>query len=394
MILWIADLTILMTGLFLFRGAISQLGSYFQNRFLAFPDKGVGTFKMLEGTALCAVSHGSFLQNQYGAMALLNSRSYSKHYAVLLLCLGILGMWTTLFGALVLWKIEASYFIAAAVVFYFSERWFSRGRQIFKMLLGLGMLSMGSAMLIQAQPQIIALLGESDFHFLLADGRFGAQLALLLGSFIVTAFIGLESWTVFVGIAFLVSGTLSLNGAVALVIGELLAHVWVIAWRARKLNQDAKSVSISYAIAGSCGLILGFFIAGLLRTVFAWGYTFEGNELENRVWQFLAMFIVIIFSQLIPLMVWGHFAARKKLEEIQKGEYFARSWLHQGLLSKSFIAFVIANLEKRLGLLEKQTRGLSPEELKQVPATFQKQHETEIANLSQWISRSTPFDRT
>lgn len=389
MILWIANLTILMTGLFLFRGAISHLGAHFQRRFLGLPEKGVSTIKMLIETKLCAISHGSFLQNQYGAIGLLNSRSYSKHYSVLLLCLGILGSWTTFIAAALLWRIEGYYFIAAGVLFYFSARWLGKGRQIFKMLMGLGLVSIGSAMLVQAQPQLNSILGESDFHFLLADGRFPAQLILLVGAFFVTALIGLESWTVFVGIAWLISGTLSMNGAVALVIGELLAHVWVIAWRSRRLNQDVKRISVSYALWSSGGLLIGFLLAGLLRTLFSWGYSFEGNELENRVWQFLTMYSAVILSQLLLLMLWGHFAARKRLDEIQVGEYFSAEWIHQGLVSKSFLKFILEKLETRLTHLRSQSRNLNSDERVQVPVTFLKHHEFEIDQLSKWIPKAS-----
>jgi hypothetical protein len=389
-LMWLGSLVMMFSGLLLFRHGVSTLGARFQKMYLDLPDTGVSTFRMLVLTKLCAVSQGSFLQSQYGAVALLNSRSYSKHYSVLLLCLSAAGLWTTLLGVLVSWQLQGAIFLGLSVVFYLSQYWFDKGRTIFKTLAGFGILLMGMQWALRDQTLLLSALGESELHFLLADGRFFAQLIWLLTSFAATLLIGIESWSVFLALVLLATGSLSLNGAVALVVGELLAHVWLLFWRSRKLNQDVTALTRSYAIASSVGLCVGFVLAGLLRTVFSWGYTFELNEIMDKNLQFFAMYLVVILSHSLAVLSWGHFAARRKMDEVQTGEYFSVRWIERGLVAASISNFVLRKLNERLALLIAQKKSLNPDERMQIPTVFLQNHENEIIKLSQWIPRARP----
>jgi Na+/phosphate symporter len=384
---WIGDLALILFGLSMFRKSMSQAGAFFQNKFLNLPENNVSTLKMLVVTKLCAFSQSSISESQYGAVALLNSRAFSKHYAVLLLCLSVVGLWTTLFGALVMWQFEGAWLLALGVIFYLTNLWFGKGEFLFRMFLGLGILCWGALHLMQDQAAFISTLGESELHFLLADGRFPAQLAWVLVAFLITLLVRVESWSVFFSIGAIAAGSLSLNGAVGFIAGELLAQVWILAWQSRRLNKDTRQIAKSYAVASSAGILIGFVLAGLLRTVFSWGYEFETNELTNRVWQFLSMYFLVIISQMLVSMIWGHFSARKKLDEVQTGEYFSAQWIRQGLISKSVLDFVFQKLNLRLALLLAQKKSLTATELEKVPLNFRRSHEHEIAQLTMWLPK-------
>ncbi|HEY8269276.1 MAG TPA: hypothetical protein VIG33_00185 [Pseudobdellovibrionaceae bacterium] len=382
--MWLSAIAMMIGSLSVFRLGIGQCFGTLQTRFLNLSES-VPLFKMLLTTKLCAVGQGSFVQSQYGAVALLNSRSFSKRYSILLLCLSSAGLWTTMMGILLAWQINGEILLSVAVCVYLFYRWTKKGLGFLIILTGLGGFLVGAQWVLQKQSILLSVLGESEFHFLLADGRFPAQLLWLFVTFVLTLVIEIESWATLTALVLLVAGSLSLNGAVAIIIGEILAHVWVLSWRSRKLNQEAKMTAKSYAIASTVGLVIAFFAAGLLRDAFAWNFTFEGNPLTEKSWQFLSFYLLIIIAQTLTVLLWGHFAAQKKLDEVQKGEYFSVRWISRGLVSNKISDFILKKLKERLDLLLNQKKDLDSKERAQIPGAFLKVHEQEIAQLALWL---------
>ncbi len=342
-------------------------------------------FKMLITTGLCAVGSGSFIQTQYSAVALMNSRSFSKHYAVLLLCLSGVGLWTTAIGIALAWQISGEILLAAALVLYFYLHWAKKGLGLFKLVAGLGGFLKGAELVLQRQSILFSALGESEFHFLLADGRFPAQICWLVVAFVLTLLIGIESWAVIVGLVLLIAGSLSLNGAVAIVLGEMLAHGWLLWWRSRKMNQDVQTTTKAYALVNTVGLVIAFFAAGLFRNGFIWTFSLGSNQLIEKSWQFLSMYLLIVIVQCLTVLTWGHYAAKKKVGEVQTGEYFPTQWISRGLISVGILDFIIQKLNERLDLLSAQQNALNTKDRAQIPAAFLKIHEREIAQLALWL---------
>ena len=383
-LMWLGSIALMFFGMELFRSGVSDLLAPLQKRFLNLPEP-TGVMNMVATTKLCNLGQGSFLQGQYGAIALLNSRSFSRHYAILLLCLSSAGLWTTILGIGLAWQMSGEVFISAALVIYIAVFWLNRGKNLFKSILGLGVFLSAAEWALQKQSILLSLLGESDLHFLLADGRFTAQIVWLCAAFALTLVIGIESWAAFLALTLLVAGSLSLNGAVAFVIGELLAHVWMLWWRSRKLNQDVQSVAKAYAVSATVGLIIAFFLAGELREIFSWTYSTEISQIGERSLQFLLLYLVVIIAQALPVLGWGHFAARKKYDEVQKGEYFSTRWISQGLVSNSILDYIFKKLNERLHLLIDQRKKLNEDEKAQIPPRFLQDHEQEVSKLTLWI---------
>lgn len=382
--MWLGPVAMMIGSFIVFRFGVGQCLEALQKRFLTLPES-TSMFKMMATTKLCVLSQGSFIHAQYSAVALLNSRGFSKHYAVLLLCLSGVGFWTTMVGVLAAWQISGEILLTAAFAVYLYSRWTGKGLGFFKLIAGLGGFLTGAQWVMQKHSILLSVLGESEFHFLLADGRFPAQLLWLLVAFSLTLVIGIESWAIFVALVLLVAGSLSLNGAVAIVIGEILAHVWVLWWRSRKLNQDVQTTVKAYAVASTLGLVMAFFAAGVLRDAFAWSFTFEGNPLTEKSWQFLSMYLLIVMVQTLTVLMWGHFAAQKKFDEVQKGEYFSVQWISRGVISPHILDFILNKLNERLELLQAQQKELDTKDRAQIPAAFLKVHEHEIAQLSLWL---------
>ncbi|MGZ3796433.1 MAG: hypothetical protein ACXVB1_08715 [Pseudobdellovibrionaceae bacterium] len=386
-LMWLSAVAVMIGSFIFFRLGVEDCLIGLQKKFLSLPEP-TSLFKMLLTTKLCAVGLGSFVQAQYSAVALLNSRSFSKRYGILLLCLSGAGVWTTLSGILLAWRLNGEILLTAALVIYFYWRWTHKGKGLLRLTAGVGGFLMGAQWVLQRQSLLLSALGESEFHFLLADGRFPAQFLWLLVSFLLTLIIQVESWAVFTALALWMAGSLSLNGAAAIVIGEILAHVWLLHWRSRSLNQEVRKTTLSYALASTLGLGLAFIAAGGLRWVLAWSFTFEGDLLSQKSLEFLSVYLVITIVETLTVLGWGHFAAQKKLDEVQKGDYFSVQWISRGLVSLPILDFILQKLKERLDLLLAQKKDLSLKERTQIPETFLRAHEQEITQLALWIPQA------
>jgi Na+/phosphate symporter len=383
-LLWLGSLVGLLAGLSLFRSGMGRLFAPLTKNFLRLPEPS-SLLGMLVITKLGAIGQGGFQKTAYGALALLNSRSFSRRYALLLLCLAGAGLWTTLVAAALAWQVNGAYLLGVSVLIYVYSWWTQKGFELFKAVFGLGLFLSQAELLLRNQSVLLSVLGESEFHFLLADGRFAAQLVWLAAAFVITLLVQFESWAVFLALGLLAAGSLSLNGAVAFVIGEMLAHVWMLAIRSRRLNQDAKKIAMAYAGVGTFGLLIGFFLAGGLRELFSWGYSFEVSQITEKSLQFLAMYLTVIAAHAVTVMVWGHFAARTQVDEVQKGEYFSTRWIRQGLIDPEILNFILTKLQQRLALLHDQQKSLNLQERAQIPPAYLADHEQEIVKLSQWL---------
>lgn len=385
-LMWLACLGLLLFGLGLFQGALSDAGAFLQKRFLDLSENENSLFKILLLTKMYALSCGGLVRTQYNAMALLNTRTFSKRYSILLLCLSSVAVWSILLMGLGIWLIHWSTLIGFAVVFYLIYFWFGAGKLLFKMFFGLGLVFLGAQLALRDQSILLSTLAEGEIHFLLADGRFTSQFIWLVTSFVMTLLIGVESWSVFFCILLLSSGSLSLNGAVAFVIGELLAHLFVLRWRSRRLDNVARKIAKDYTLASVFGLVVGFVVCGEIRGVFAWGYGFGSNDIVNKNIQFMILFFALIVCQTLTTMAWGHFAAQKKMDEIGAGPYFSPQWIRQDLLSRGLFDYIQEKLKKRLTQLLDQKNNLSTTEREKIPRGILQNHDGEILNLTHWIS--------
>jgi len=385
-LMWLPPVLLMIFGLEVFRRGISQWLAPLQQEFLQLPED-ASTIRKLIVTKLCNVSFGSFVQNQHSAVALMNSRSFSRHFSVLLLCLSAAGLWTTLVAILLAWKINGGIFAGLLILAYLSYQWTGRARSAVYIFGGATALLAGAQWALQMQSLLMSILGESDFHFFLADGRIPAQLVLIALSFVLTILFSIESWAVLLALVLLIAGSLSLNGAVAIIIGEMLAQVWILWWRSRKLNQDVQETTKFYAIFSTLGLVAAFILTGFVRDILAWDLKFDTDLITEKSLQFTVMYLVVIIAQCLAVLTWGHFAARKKVDEVQTGEYFPTSWISKNLIAESIASYLITKLKDRLDLLIAQKKSLNTQERSQIPQNFLNVHEQEITKLTQWLTQ-------
>lgn len=383
-LMWLGPVILAVAALRWLSGATGSSWTGLQKRFLAMPES-AGLFKTMITTKLCGIGLGGFLRTQYSAVALLNTRAFSRRYAILLLCLSSAGTWITMLGILLAWQVDGGIFLALWFLIWLCSQWANKSWNWQYPVAALGVFLAGTLWVLQKQSILMTILGESELHFWLADGRFPAQLLWLVVSFLVTLLIAVESWAVILALILVVAGSLSLNGAAAFIIGEMLAHVWMLWWRSRKMNQDVKALTKQYALYSTVGLVIAFFVAGLLREAFAWTFTFEASQLTEKSLQFFSLYFVIVVIQALAVMIWGHFATQRKVDEVQKGEYFPLQWISRGLISSEVLDFILKKLNARLDLLLAQKKDLDAKDRAQIPAMFLQEHEHETTQLALWL---------
>lgn len=385
-LMWLGPLVVLFAGLEIFRRSGSALGARLQERFLALKPP-LSDFGLFVSTKLCAFSQGSLLQNQYTAVALLNGRVSSRRFALVLLCLSSVGSWTTLAGICLAWQLSGFYLLSVALPIYLVQFWTGRGQKLLRVVFGVGLFLLGAEWALRQQSILLSILGESDLHFLLADGRLPAQMLWAGVTFVLTAIIGFESWAVFLAVILVAAGSLSINGALGMFFGELLAHTCLLVWRSRKLNADTRVLVKGYAVSSSLGLVVGFVLAGFVRDVFVWGFTFDASPLAEKSLQLAILFLLMTVSKMVFAMVWGHFAAKKGPDEVQAGLYFSHQWLDRGWISPRVMSFLRQRLGTRLRDLRQQITAVE-ETRSKLPAGLLKMHDEEIQQISIWLQQS------
>jgi Na+/phosphate symporter len=393
-LMWLGPLVLVFAGVEILRRGLSGWLSRFQRPFLQLGTSSAGavsSLKMLIVTKLCAFSQGSLLQNQYSATALLGARISSQHYALVLLCLSGVGCWTALLCTGLAWQISGFYLLVCSFIIYLWKFWTGRGANLGQAVFGLAIFLLGIEWTLRQQGVLFSVLGESDFHFLLADGRLPAQMIWLVISMVLTTLIGLEFWSLVLSLVLVAAGSLSLNGAIGLMTGELLAHLLLLVWRSRGLNAETKSLVKGYAMSSGLGLVVGFFVAGYLRDIFAWSLTFDASQLIEKNLQLGLLFVSLILSKTIAAMIWGHFAAKAGMDqaqrEVQVGQYFSPRWVERGWISQAVLTFLRERLMLRL--VELRAQALQMDEARgSIPAQLLKVHQSETVQLSEWLRQT------
>jgi len=387
-LMWLGPFVGAVVALWWFGFSISAVSGGLQKRFLNMPDPSPVVKTMLM-TKFCGLGMGSFLRAQYSAVALLNTRAFSRPHGILLLCLSSAGTWVTMLTILLAWQFDGGILVLPWFVLFLVFRTAGVSTHWIRPLLSFAALMSLLQLLLLKRSILMTTRGEIGLHVPLTDGRLPAQLLWMAVSFVVTLLIGVESWAVLLALVMVVAGSMSLNGAVAFIIGEMLGHVWLLWWRSRKLNQDVKSLTKTYALISTLGLVVAFFAAGFLREIFVWNFTFEGNQLTEKSLQILSLYFVIVAIQALAVLIWGHFAAQKKIDEVQTGEYFPIQWLSLSMISAETLDFILKKLSERLELLLAQKKDLDLKDRAQIPANFLSEHEKEISQLAAWLPKAT-----
>lgn len=323
----------------------------------------------------------------YSSMALYNLRVQSLQPSVLVMALSPLGAWwILLLGALFL-KVNGFFLMGVGALSLLTIFVTPGFKNVFRWFFFTGLFLVSGELVLKNSSVIQTMLGQSEFAFFLADGRFPTVLALLAVGLLLSLVIQVEFWAFAVAIALLVTNAISLNGALGLVAGERIGRMLFFWFMTRPLNQDCRRIGNHLAAVSVLGAILGLLVAGELRSYFL-SLSLDLSNFQARIFQFTILFAIILMGQFIAQMIWGHFGSRVVIDVVQDAKYLSPRWQQWELLSRDQIKWSHDKVQKRLSEIRYHLAGLNSLKEGQVPEPIQARLKAEEAQLSRFLHDS------
>lgn len=381
-LMWLGSFVLMLFGL---QESQKALSAYLANLQKAFWDKGLdATFGQMLVRALdVVILEASPSKTLYSGMALRNLKVLGLRSSILVMCLSILGGWWALLLGLLFLSFNGFFLLGLCVIVFFNFGATAKLRHLLRLIFASGVFLIGGEMMLRNSSVIQTLLGQSDFAFMLADGRFGAVLGLLAISMVLSLFVQVEFWSMALGLSLLVTNVLSFNGALALVAGERAGRMLLFWWQTRNLDQECRRLGAQLSGVSIAGVLFGFGVAGELRNLFYLGFSSDLTVVQDKSLQFVFMLVVILFFQFVAQMAWGHFAAKAQAEEIAEAKYLPVSWVTQDMMSPIAWVWAKEKVQKRLSEIRYHLQGLGTLKEGQVPETVQSRLKDEEQQLSQ-----------
>ena len=369
-LMWLGSFALMLYGLSESRNALANLFS--------------SLFKNLDSKSAIANSvllEASPQKSLYSGMALYNLRVLDGTSSVFMMCLSSLGAWWVFLLAFLFMKINGLVALGLAAILFLSFLP-AKVSSLRKGLIAVGIFLLGGEMMLRQSSMLSLMMGESNLAFFMADGRFGAVLVLFLLAAVLSAFVEIEFWSLVLGMALLISNTVSLNGALALFAGERVGRVLLFWWRTQKLNQACRHLGKFFGWVSSSGAVLGLFVAGAIRESSSWGYSSGMISVQDKLSFYLVLCLVICLFQFASQMVWGHFASRIKVVDLQEAKYFPTFWLERKLLADSVRVWARGKVHQRISEIRYHQQGLNTVKAGQIPEIMQNRLRDEEQQLA------------
>lgn len=379
-LMWLGSFVLMMFGLVTSQKMASETLSGLQKKFL---NKGLDSdFKsMLIRSLDVVVLEASPQKSLYSGIGLYNLRVLGLRSASLVMCLSTLGVWWVLILAFLFMSFNGLFLMGVCSLGLLSAFITSRGEKILKWIFATGAFLLGGEIMLRNSSILQSTLGESDLVFFLADGRFPSVIGLLVAAMLISLVVQIEFWSLALALCLLFTNVLSLNGALGLLAGERLGRMLLFWWHTRSLNQDCKRLGRQFAAVSALGVIVGLLLAGEVRETLYLGYSSGMASFQDKSLQFVMLFIVILFCQFIAQMVWGHFAAQAKMDELQDPKYISKAWFRPEFFSATNFGWAKEKVHKRLSEIRYHVQGLGTLKEGQVPEHIQLRLRSEESEL-------------
>jgi hypothetical protein len=382
--MWLGSFALMMFGMTETQKHIAALFAPVQKKILIKGLEGPLS-QMFPRVAALVFAEASPQKSLYAGMALKNMRVLGVRPSVLMMCLSTLGAWSIILLGMFFLGFSGLFLMGFGVILLFGLSKMEKLKDMIKVIFSAGLFLLGGEMIMRQGRVIPMMLGESDWAFFLADGRFAAVFGILILAFLISLIIEIEFWSVALSLSLLVGGVISLNGALGLVAGERMARAVLFYLRTRKLNDTCKKIGLGFSVTSFLGALLGLFMAGFVREGLPYVYSSEGEILQDKVTIFIALWVVILATQFVAQMIWGHFGGAYKESELQEASYFTKAWVQKELISVSALLWSLAKLHTRLSELKYHLQGLGTLKEGQVPEHIQSRLKTEEQEVSKLL---------
>lgn len=212
--------------------------------------------------------------------------------------------------------------------------------------------------------------------FFLSDGRFPAVLALTALVAAITALVPLPGFALLVILIGSTAGILSINGAVAVWIGESLGTSLRAFYFGRRSHQGPRELSRDL-LAVTVAAALLFVPLGFIARDYATGVT--GTSALNQILP--VVLTMIFFFEMIALVLLsgaGHFRAKTLPQDVLESDLWA--WSETRRAPRADLKAWIAAVEDRLHSMNAVRGGFNQQEWEKVPLAVRNasQKETEL----------------
>ncbi len=182
-LMWLGSFVLMMFGLSSSQKHASEFFSDLQRKFL---DKGleVNLRQMFIRALDVVVLEASPQRSLYSGIGLYNLRVLSLRPSSLMMCLSTLGAWWVLILGFLFMSFNGLFLMGLCSVMFLSALVSSRLEKVLKWIFSTGLFLLGGEIMLRNSSILQTTLGESDFVFFLADGRFQA----MFGFFVVVLF--------------------------------------------------------------------------------------------------------------------------------------------------------------------------------------------------------------
>jgi hypothetical protein len=239
------------------------------------------------------------------ALEILNENT--RRHSLVHLCLSGLSafIWWVLFY--LLFKIAGAFLLFAGAIAHFSKKRFPYVASFFWFVFFTGLFVMSVELALRPGTFLTRSQDLQSIVFFLADNRWPAILGCIVLAGAATLLLRLEGWAWMAALLGVVMGIMSINVALAFVLGEGLGWQFLLWWESRR-QAKVKKLTIEMLGVYILAMILFFSIYAYLRNQFVF-FRFAGdlNNLLARLGDFLFVVPVWIAFQTIILLIWGHF---------------------------------------------------------------------------------------
>ena len=385
MFIWLGSLALLLFGWNLMWRSVNELASSLHKTLLE--KRSPETVYLFARILSLNLSTASAKANVQDGILCWNLALKKRRESVLRLCLSSLG-WILPLLVTTLYLGFSGYFVLGVAFFgFFSFTQKYTSKSLWGALCGLGIFLIGSEVSLRQAPMLLNALGAGELTFFLADGRFTAVLSLVLLSLLISMFLNIEMWSLVVALSLLVTNVVSLNGALGLVTGELLALPILMIWRTRKMAVVQKRTILLFGLSSMIGTLLGFWMAGELRSILGLGFSDEFSAYQGRIMQIVLLTTVVLGVQILVLMILGHFLSKETEADVFDGVgYLDSSWKTD--LSPALKEWLDARVSQRLSEIRYHIQGLQSLPAGKVPVPVQNRLILEEKQLSDFVQSS------
>ena len=374
-LIWLGSFAVMLFGMSESQKQISKFTFEWQKNILS---KGLETSfsKMLLGSLALVVAEASPQKSLHSGLVLFNLRILGLRASLLQMCLSVLGAWWILLLGFLFLGVNGFFALGLGSLVFLNvgltEKWKVGLRALFSM----GLFLVGGESVFRNSSVLLTTLGQSELAFFLADGRFGSMVLLGLLGIVLSFFVQVEFWSFALGLSFLISSTISINGALGLVVGERIGRMLLFWWRSRVLSLDCQRLVSQLTLSSVAGTLMGLIAVGVLRDLFL---------VQDKSLFFVAIMMIVLFCQFVGQMTWGHFANKVQSTEAVKAQYILPTWMNEEVLPAGVQAWARGKIQVRLGEIRYHLQGLGSLREDQVPGTLKARLRDEEQQLSKLV---------